>query len=114
MQPPLKDRRCAPCEPGTPPLDEATTRLLLGEVPAWGLRRDAGKPPMLNRRFDFKDFVAAMAFVNRMAEVAEAEGHHPDFAVHYNRVDVTVWTHSVNGLSVNDFILASKLDAALA
>jgi len=69
---------------------------------------------MLNRRFDFKDFVAAMAFVNRMAEVAEAEGHHPDFAVHYNRVDVTVWTHSVNGLSVNDFILASKLDAALA
>jgi 4a-hydroxytetrahydrobiopterin dehydratase len=55
-----------------------------------------------------------MAFVGKMAAVAEEEGHHPDFCVHYNRVDVSVWTHTVGGLSENDFILASKLDAAVA
>jgi 4a-hydroxytetrahydrobiopterin dehydratase len=51
-----------------------------------------------------------MRFVNRMAEVAEAEAHHPDFTVHYREVDVSVWTHAVGGLSENDFILAAKID----
>ncbi|MOA70730.1 putative pterin-4-alpha-carbinolamine dehydratase [compost metagenome] len=53
----------------------------------------------------------AMGFLNRMAEVAEAEGHHPDFYVHYNRVDITLWTHAAEGLTENDFILAAKIDA---
>jgi 4a-hydroxytetrahydrobiopterin dehydratase len=111
---PLKQRRCVPCEQGTPPLDDATTRLLLGEVPAWSLKQQAGKPPQIARRFEFVDFLTAMAFVGKMAALAEEEGHHPDFCVHYNRVDVSVWTHTVGGLSENDFILASKLDAAVA
>jgi 4a-hydroxytetrahydrobiopterin dehydratase len=114
MQPRLKDRRCVPCEAGTPPLDDATTRLLLGEVPSWGLKVEAGKPPRIARQFEFVDFLAAMAFVGRVASIAEEEQHHPDFCVHYNRVEVTLWTHTVRGLSENDFILASKLDAALA
>jgi 4a-hydroxytetrahydrobiopterin dehydratase len=112
--PKLSERRCVPCKPGTPPLDEATTRLLLGDVPGWGLRTDPGQPTRLGKRYEFTDFLGAMAFVGRMAKVAEAEAHHPDFCVHYNRVEVTLWTHTVGGLSENDFILAAKLDAAPA
>ena len=113
MQPSLTQRRCVPCEAGTPPLDEATTRLLLAEVPGWTLSGEPAKPPRLTRKLEFDDFLAAMAFVNKMAAIAEEEGHHPDFSVHYNRVDVAIWTHTVKGLSENDFILAAKLDAAL-
>ena len=113
MKPQLKDRRCTPCEAGTPPLDEATTRLLLGEVPNWGLRAEAGQAPRISRKFEFADFVAAMAFVDKMASIAEEEQHHPDFCVQYSRVEVILWTHTVRGLSENDFILAAKLDAAL-
>jgi 4a-hydroxytetrahydrobiopterin dehydratase len=65
----------------------------------------------IHKHYRFKDFVQAMRFVNAMAGVAEAEGHHPDFCVHWNTVDVTLWTHAVGGLSENDFIVAAKLDA---
>jgi 4a-hydroxytetrahydrobiopterin dehydratase len=112
-QVPLKNKRCVPCEAGTPPLDGSTVRLLLGEVPAWKLGDESGQPPRISRRFEFADFLAAMAFVSKMASLAEEEGHHPDFCVHYSRVDVTLWTHAVGGLSENDFILASKLDAII-
>lgn len=111
----LTEKHCVPCEGGTPPLDDATTTLLLGEVAGWR-RREArdGEPtgPRIGRHFKFADFVAAMAFLQKLAVIAEAEGHHPDFCVHdYNQVDVTLWTHSVGGLSENDFILAAKIDA---
>ena len=67
----------------------------------------------LHKSWTFGDFVEAMDFVNAMAEVAEDEGHHPDFCVHFNRVDVTIWTHAIDGLSESDFILAAKLDELL-
>ncbi|HVU49155.1 MAG TPA: 4a-hydroxytetrahydrobiopterin dehydratase [Polyangia bacterium] len=105
----LKDRHCVPCEGGTPPLDDATTRLLMGEVVGWR-RLDEASGARLTKRLEFRDFVAAMAFLDKLAVIAEAEGHHPDFCVHYNKVDVTLWTHSVGGLSENDFILAAKID----
>jgi 4a-hydroxytetrahydrobiopterin dehydratase len=108
----LKDKRCVPCEGGTPPLDDVTTRKLLGQVPGWNTLVEAGKP-RLGKRFDFVDFLAAMAFVDKMAALAEEEAHHPDFCVHYSRVDVTLWTHAVGGLSENDFILAAKIDGIL-
>ena len=109
----LKDKRCVPCEGGTPPLDDVTTRKLLGQVTGWAMASEADQP-RIHKRFEFVDFLAAMAFVDKMAAVAEAEGHHPDFCVHYNRVDVTLWTHAVSGLSENDFILAAKIDGILA
>ena len=68
-----------------------------------------GKTRIL-KHYRFKDFVEAMRFVNAMAGLAEAEGHHPDFCVHWNAVDVTLWTHAIGGLSDNDFIVAAKLD----
>jgi len=105
----LRARHCIPCEGGVPKLDAARVRELRGEIPAWEVREDK-----LHRTFRFRDFKAAMQFVDRMAEVAEAEGHHPDSAVHYNRVDVTVWTHAIEALSENDFILAAKIDALVS
>jgi 4a-hydroxytetrahydrobiopterin dehydratase len=106
----LKEKRCVPCEGGTPPLADPTIQLLLGEVPGWVLRPEGGEA-RIGKSYTFDDFLGAMAFVDRMAALAEDEGHHPDFCVHYSRVDVTLWTHAVKGLSENDFILASKLDA---
>ena len=76
----------------------------------WALRsatRDGGR--RITKRFKFNDFLAAMAFLDKMAVLAEDEAHHPDFCVHYSEVDVTLWTHAVGGLSENDFILAAKM-----
>jgi 4a-hydroxytetrahydrobiopterin dehydratase len=106
----LAEKRCVPCEGGMPPLDDGAVTKLLGQVSGWA-RRDEKEGARITRRFKFKDFVAAMAFLDKMAVIAEAEQHHPDFCVHYNQVDVTLWTHSVGGLSENDFILAAKIDA---
>jgi len=102
----LKSKRCIPCEGGIPKLDAEQTRTMLEQVPGWVAREER-----LSKTFQFKDFREAMAFLNRMADVAESEGHHPDFCVHYNRVDILLWTHAIDGLSENDFILAAKLDA---
>ena len=117
--PPLSSRRCIPCEGGTPPLDEKAAGSLMQQITGWDKRTTAAaKPedrhPEIHKRFQFDDFLAAMAFVDRMAALAEEEGHHPDFCVHYNQVDVTLWTHAVSGLSENDFILASKIDAIVS
>jgi 4a-hydroxytetrahydrobiopterin dehydratase len=100
----LRAKHCVPCEGGVPKLGAAEVTVLLRETPGWEARDD-----QLHRTFTFRDFVTAMRFVNRMAEVAEAEGHHPDFTVHYRRVDVVIWTHAIGGLSENDFILAAKI-----
>ena len=102
----LRAKRCLPCEPGMAKLDAAAIARLAPAVPVW---ETAGE--RLRRRFVFHDFVQAMRFVTRMADLAEAEGHHPDFCVHYREVDVTIWTHAAGGLSENDFILAAKIDA---
>ena len=82
-------------------------RHILGELEGWDSREARTR---IHKHYRFKDFVEAMRFVNAMAALAEAEGHHPDFAVHWNTVDVTLWTHKVGGLSENDLILAAKLD----
>jgi 4a-hydroxytetrahydrobiopterin dehydratase len=110
----LKEKHCVPCEGGTPPLDEVTTKKLLGDVKGWKLSADSEQPAQITKRYEFPDFLGAMAFIDRLGALAEREGHHPDFCVHYSRVDVSLSTHAVKGLSENDFILASKLDAIVS
>lgn len=104
MSQPLRERRCVPCRRGDPKLTDEQIAALLPDVPGWTVEAER-----LHRRFTFPDFAAAIRFVNRMAELAESEDHHPDFAVHYARVDVDIWTHAVGGLSENDFVLAAKI-----
>lgn len=105
---PLRTRHCAPCTSATPRLTTASAHALAVQIPDWQVTDER-----LVRRFVFPEFVAAMAFVNRLAAIAEREGHHPDFAVHYRQVDVTIWTHAVGGLTENDFILAAHVEAAI-
>ena len=65
-----------------------------------------------SKEYKFKDFIGAINFVQKVADLAEAEGHHPDIHIHYNRVMLDLWTHAIGGLSENDFILAAKIDAS--
>ena len=104
----LSRKSCVPCRGGVPPLTPERAREYHAAVPAWTLTPDATR---LTREFTFKDFKDAMAFVNRVAELAEAEQHHPDIAIHWNRVELVLWTHAIGGLHENDFVMAAKVDA---
>jgi 4a-hydroxytetrahydrobiopterin dehydratase len=104
----LRNKRCVPCEGGTPPLPPAEARSLLQQVSGWEIRENR-----IEKTFKFANFVSAMSFLNSVAELAETEGHHPDFCVHYNRVEMALWTHAAGGLTENDFILAAKIDGLL-
>ena len=103
----LAKRKCKACDGGMKPLSPDAARALAVHVPKWKIRKDE---PRLWREYTFKDFARAMKFVNKVAEVAEAEQHHPDIHVHYNKVKLVLWTHDIGGLSENDFIVAAKLD----
>lgn len=103
----LSASSCVPCRGGIPALEPPRARELLDRVPTWELSPPADR---LARSFQFRDFVEAMAFVNRVAAVAEAEGHHPDIEIHWNTVRLVLWTHKIGGLHENDFIMAAKID----
>jgi 4a-hydroxytetrahydrobiopterin dehydratase len=102
------DRHCSRWPKGRPPLTETESAAALRELPGWTLAERATR---LTRRYRFADFRAAMRFVVAMADLANAEDHHPDFTVRWNEVDVTSWSHDASGLTDNDFILAARLDA---
>ncbi len=104
----LAERKCKPCEGGTLPLTPAEAQQYLAQVcSAWTLTQDAHA---LQRKFGFKDFYRTMSFVNALAHVANIEDHHPDLEVGYNYCRVTFTTHSIRGLSENDFVCAAKVD----
>ena len=103
----LQNKHCVPCEGTEKPFtSEQITRYMPGLSLAW----DVVDGKKLRHTFRFKDFVQAMAFVNRIAPVAEAEGHHPDIHIYYGRVMIELRTHVIGGLSENDFILAEKIE----
>lgn len=102
----LTSKRCAPCEAGTPPLTQTEAAGYLKQVPQWRLQDSK-----IVREIKLKDFRQALAFVNRVGEIAEDEGHHPDICVSYNRVTLELSTHAIGGLSENDFIVAAKVNA---
>ena len=104
----LAKKRCAPCGGGVAPLTTAAIEAFLGQFPAWKLTPDGIR---LRREWLVKDFAAGLDFFNRIAEVAEAEGHHPDLhLVGYRQLAIELWTHEAGGLTENDFILAAKID----
>jgi len=103
----LHNKKCVPCEVKIPPMKLAEIEKYLAELKSpW----DVIDNKKISREFKFKDFKEAVIFVNKMAELAENEGHHPDIHIFYNRVLVELWTHFIGGLSENDFILASKIE----
>jgi 4a-hydroxytetrahydrobiopterin dehydratase len=99
--------------PGRPPkLSAEEIASLRAEVAGWDVVTESGMD-QLRREVKLSDFKAAMELVHRVATVAEAENHHPDIAIHYNRVTLTLWTHVSHGLTENDFILAARIDRLL-
>jgi 4a-hydroxytetrahydrobiopterin dehydratase len=104
----LAKKKCVPCEGGVKPMTEREARALMPELEADWMLIDGGH--LLARTFNFKDFVETMQFVNKVAGLAEAEGHHPDMAITYNTLSIELTTHAIHGLSENDFILAAKID----
>lgn len=105
----LIKKHCVPCEGGDPPLTEKEEDEFKTQVPDWTLLRDGTH--MLRKQFKFKNFKESMAFVNKVADLAESEGHHPDIKIVWNKVNLDLFTHAVGGLSKNDFIMAAKINA---
>ncbi len=106
----LQHKSCAPCQSGGPPLEKEAAEGFLRDLGGnWQIN---GKRHLYNQ-FKFKDFVGAMAFANKIAEIAEKEGHHPNLIISWGECSVEIWTHKVNGLSENDFILAAKIEALI-
>ncbi len=102
----LAQRHCRPLPVGTPALADADCTAYLALLPGWKVA--AGR---LRREYRLPDFAGALALVNAIGALAEAEDHHPDIALSWGKVGVELWTHSVGGFSENDFILAAKIEA---
>ncbi len=107
----LSKGHCVPCEGGVDPLTRAEFAPYLEIVKSWTVASDEKS---IECNFKFKNFVQALEFVNRIGAIAESEGHHPDIFLHgWNKVRVTLSTHAIKGLSINDFVVASKIDLLL-
>lgn len=104
----LARRRCVPCRGGVSPLKDEAIRDLLAQLRGWSV-----VDSRLTKTYAFQDFADALAFVNRVGAIAEREGHHPEVYLAWGKVKLEIWTHKVNGLTENDFILAAKADEAL-
>lgn len=102
----LAQMTCVPCKGGTPPMNRDQIATLHPEVTGWEVIDDK----KLSRNFRFKNFATALGFVNRIGEVAEQQGHHPDLCFGWGYVNVEVWTHKIDGLTESDFIFAAKID----
>ena len=101
----LAAKRCKECRPGTAALSVANIKAALKDLPGW-----SGKAKAISKTYAFKDYYHTMAFVNAVASVAQAENHHPDLVVGYNKCTATYSTHSVGGVSENDLICAAKVE----
>ena len=106
----LADKSCVPCRGGVPPLNAEQRAPLLAQLTGWQVIAEHH----LEKSYTFPDFVSALAFVNRVAVIAEDSGHHPDLHLAWGKVRIEIWTHKIDGLTESDFILAAKCDRALA
>ena len=106
----LADQHCTACTGSTPRLEGQELEDLVRQLPSWAVVEQHH----LSKRFEFRDFASALQFVNRIGELAEREGHHPDIHLAWGRVEIQIFTHKINGLSESDFILAARIDRAFA
>lgn len=109
----LSQASCEVCRIGAPKVTEAEAQELMQQIPDWKII-EVNDIQQLERKYKFKNFVKAMEFANQLAELAEAEGHHPGMLVEWGKVTVTWWSHSIKGLHNNDFVMAAKTDTLLA
>jgi len=104
----LSEKKCVPCTGGVPPLTPEQIGKLNSELSGWELIDNK----RITKSFKFNDFKAAMDLADRIAVIAEEEGHHPDLTVRWGELSIELWTHKINALTESDFILAAKIDEA--
>ncbi len=102
----LAERQCVPCRGGVPPLKGGEIAKLLGQLVGW----ETVNEHHLRKEYQCKNFREALEFVNRVGELAETQGHHPDICFGWGKAEITIWTHKIDGLTESDFVLAAKID----
>ena len=102
----LAEGTCKPCREDVPPLTEDELRKLRAQLDGW----DVVDAHHLSKTYKFPDFVTALGFVDRVGELAEQQGHHPDIHLAWGKVAIDTWTHKIDGLTESDFVLAAKID----
>lgn len=105
----LASENCVPCRGGVPPMRGLELDRMMKLVPEW----KAVNEHHILRRFTFPNFKQALEFVNRVGEIAEQQGHHPDILLAWGKVEITLWTHKIDGLTHSDLIMAAKIDRLL-
>jgi len=106
----LAAKTCVPCRGGVPPLKGQDLAALHTQVPEWQVMNEHH----ITRQFKFSDFKQALAFANRVGELAEEQGHQPDILLAWGKAEITLWTHKIDGLTESDLIMAAKIDRLLA
>jgi 4a-hydroxytetrahydrobiopterin dehydratase len=106
----LLKKKCAPCEGGILPFDISEIHKYQKKIDSWDVLKNKKKIFFLNKKFIFKNFFNSQKFVNKVGEISEEEGHHPDIKFGWGYAEIQITTHAIEGLSENDFILAAKID----
>jgi len=106
----LVKKKCAPCEGGVIPFDISEIHKYQKKVDGWDIFKNGKKIFYLYKKYDFKNFLESQIFVNKVGEISENEGHHPDILFGWGYAEIKITTHAIEGLSENDFILAAKID----
>lgn len=109
----LTQEKCTACHRDAPHVTEAEIAELKPQIPDWNIV-DVDREPCLERSYKFPDFKTALAFTNKVGEIAEEEGHHPALLTEWGKVKVSWWTHAISGLHRNDFVMAAKTDSIAA
>ena len=106
----LANKKCIPCEGGIPAFDKSEIHKYLKKVDGWDVKEDEKNNFFLTKEFTFENFKDSQSFVNKVGQIAENEGHHPDIAFGWGYAKIKIFTHAIEGLAESDFILAAKID----
>ena len=106
----LTEKKCDPCEGGLPPLDYKEIHKYLKKIDGWDVKKKEGETYYLEKNFTFENFLQSQKFVNKVGDIAEKEGHHPDIIFGWGYAKVQIFTHKIKGLVESDFILAAKIN----
>ena len=106
----LANKKCIPCEGGIPSFDLSEIHKYLKKIDGWDVNSDDKKNYYLIKQFKFSNFLESQSFINKVGDLAEKEGHHPDIWFGWGYAKIKIFTHAINGLHESDFVLAAKID----
>ncbi len=106
----LADKKCVPCEGGIPSFNISEIHKYLKKVDGWDVKKDKDNSFFIEKEFKFENFLLSQNFINKVGEIAEKEGHHPDITFGWGYARIKIFTHAIKGLAESDFVLAAKID----